>query len=138
MLARAATFAEMTAMPMAHSTRDKKPPTIFVVDPDAAVRDAISITLRANGFRVRLFGSGGEFLDRRPLVPRGCLLVEFDLLDMAGTELISRLAAARIVLPTVIMSARLRLPPGIAASLQKPFGQDELLRCLRDVKVPSI
>lgn len=110
---------------------------IFVIDHDAAVRDALSVILRAHGYAVSTFGSAGEFLDMRPAGRQGCILVEFDLADMSGTALIARLRAQRIHLPTIIMSARLRLPiaedrlpPGVAALLQKPFGQDELLHGL--------
>ncbi|MDH3661443.1 MAG: response regulator [Alphaproteobacteria bacterium] len=115
-----------------------KAATIFVVDHDAAVRDALSVTLRSSGFGVRTFGSAGDLLDTLPVTQEGCLLIEFDLQDMTGTDLIVRLHRERIALPAVIMSARLRLPvferpypSAITAILQKPFGQDELLQCLR-------
>lgn len=114
--------------------------TVFVIDHDAAVRDALSVTLRASEFGVRSFGSAGEFLDALPVGPRGCLLIEFDLADMNGTELIRLLRERRVMLPAVLMSARLRLPDigsppqtGISGVLQKPFGGDELLNCLRCV-----
>jgi FixJ family two-component response regulator len=113
-------------------------PTVVIVDQDAAVRDALSITLCASGFRVLLFESGSQLLSKRPLPERGCLLVEFDLKDIKGTDLIARLFAEQIELPAVIMSARLRwpflnerLPSGIVTILQKPFGRDELLESLR-------
>ena len=115
-----------------------KPATIFIIDHDAAVRDALSITLRSSGFGVITLGSAREFLDLLPLTQEGCLLIEFDLEDMTGAELITRLTDEHVELPAIIMSARLRLPvlaqprpSGITTILQKPFGQDELLQCLR-------
>lgn len=117
-----------------------RPATVVVVDHDAAVRDALSVTLRSSGFDVRTFSSAGGFLGALPITQAGCLLIEFDLEDMTGTDLIARLHLERIALPAVIMSARLRLPvfershpSGVTAILQKPFGQDELLQCLRRV-----
>ena len=66
------------------------------------------------------------------------MLIEYDLEDMTGIELLTRLSARRIELPAIIMSARLRplvldgrQPPGLITVLQKPFGQDALMRCLR-------
>ena len=114
------------------------PATVFVIDHDAAVRDALTITLRSTGFSVITFASAGAFLKSLPITEEGCLLIEFDLEDMTGAEFISRLADERIDLPAIIMSARLR-PPVLAethrsrvrAILQKPFGQSELLQCLR-------
>ncbi len=114
-----------------------KPPTIFVVDHDAAVRDSLSVTLTFSGFKVRGFQSGSAFLQSLPLREDGCLLVEFDLEDMTGMELIARLSDDHVSIPIVIMSARLRLPfpktefPKNVAILQKPFGRDELLNVLQ-------
>ncbi len=113
-------------------------PTIFIVDNDAAVRDALSLTLRAGGFGVAPFGSAKELLSNAPNERAGCLLIEYDLKDMTGIELVECLYARRIDFPAVIMSARLKRPvfenpgpPGIVAVLQKPFGQEALLRCIR-------
>ncbi len=113
-------------------------PTVLIIDHDAAVRDALSVLLRTSGFGVLSFESAGHFLDARPRVQRGCLLIEFDLKDMKATELIARLSAERLELPAIIMSARLHnpflkhpLPQGVTAVLQKPFGRDELIKNLR-------
>lgn len=112
--------------------------TIVVIDHDAAVRDALSVTLAAHGMDVLTYRSAGAFLRTTPPKERGCLLVEFDLADMTGTTLIDHLRAEKIMLPAIIMSARLRLPIpedrlpfGVTALLQKPFGQDELMEGLR-------
>lgn len=113
-------------------------PTVFVVDHDEAVRDSLSISLNANGFGVATFGTGSDFLKTSPLNRKGCLLVELDLADMAGTELIVRLIRRRIQMPAIIMSRRLRQPSitdpalsGIVGVLQKPFGEDAFLAMLR-------
>lgn len=102
------------------------------------MRDALSVTLRASGFSVAAYDSAGKFLGTLPVRQRGCLLIEFDLLDMTGAELVDRLHGQRNELPAIIMSARLRLPAfqtlrptAVTTILQKPFGQDELLRSVR-------
>ena len=111
--------------------------TILIVDHDAAVRDALSFTLGAGGFGVRAFSSASALLSAGSLERDDCLLVEFDLEDMTGIELLTRLNARQVNLPAIIMSARLRplvlegpRPPQIAAILQKPFGQEALFRSL--------
>jgi len=38
-------------------------PTIFIVDDDSAVRDALKLLLRSVGQAVETFGAGQEFLD---------------------------------------------------------------------------
>ncbi len=113
-------------------------PVVFIIDHDSAVRDALSVSLLSNGFDVLTFVSADHFLNTRPLVTNGCLLVELDLKDMRGTDLVAQLVSERVELPAVLMSARLRnpflnepLPSGIVTILHKPFGQDELLRSVR-------
>ena len=128
-----------SALYLANPARSRiKPPTIFVVDNDAAVRDALSLTLRAGGFCVELYGAADELLSNVSSERAGCLLIEYDLKDMTGIELVERLHARQISFPTVIMSARLKRPVfeipvalNIVAVLQKPFGQEALLRCVR-------
>ena len=130
-----------SALYLASRTQDLvKPTRVLIVDRDAAVRDALSLTLEANGFRVEPYGSAGEFLNKASVKGDSCLLIEYDLSDMTGIDLLARLSMRRIDLPAVIMSARLRplvfespKPAGIIAVLQKPFGQDALLQCLRHV-----
>ena len=114
-----------------------KPPTVYVVDHDAAVRDSLSVTLTFSGLNVCSFSSGGSFIQSLPLKQDGCLLAEFDLEDMTGMDLVARLSAERVTIPIVIMSARLRLPvskndlPKDIVILQKPFGRDQLLNVLQ-------
>ena len=113
-----------------------KPPTIYVVDHDAAVRDSLSVTLRFSGFEVRSFASGSAFVRSLPLQESGCLLVEVDLEDMSGMELIEHLDEKHLILPIILMSARLRRPiletklSDHIVILQKPFGREELLGML--------
>ena len=121
-------------------TSYRKAATVFIIDQDLAVRDALSVSLCASGFDVVTYGSAGDFLGMMPISKNGCLLIEFDLVDMTGVELVARLAEQRVDVPAIIMSARLRMPllgrscpAGISAILQKPFGQDEMLKCLHRV-----
>jgi FixJ family two-component response regulator len=111
-----------------------EPPTIFLVDGDEAVRDAVASALRAVGYRTRAFGAARPFLSAYTPGQPACLVVELDLPDMDGVELLRALAAAGHALPTIVTSRRLRrrtvadlLAPLPAVLLQKPFGVDDLL-----------
>jgi len=114
-----------------------EPPTVLVVDHDEAVRDSLSRTLHSGGFSVLAYGSAKELLGKASIKRDSCLLIEHDLKDMTGIELLARINARLIERPAIIMSARLRpliledpRPPSVVAILQKPFGRDALLRCL--------
>ena len=113
-------------------------PTVIIVDHDAAVRDALSASLGAGGYAVLTFGSANDLIKSLPLGERGCLLVEFDLGDMNGLDLVAHLSTMHLRLPAIIMSARLRrpflidpMPDGVVGFLEKPFGQDEILAKLQ-------
>ena len=120
------------------AARELGQPTIFLVDADEAVRDAVASALRAAGFRARAFGAAQPFLAAyRPGHP-ACLVVDLDLPGMDGIELLRALAAAGHVLPTIVTSRRLRRRaladlrgPLPSLVLQKPFGVDELLPLIR-------
>jgi FixJ family two-component response regulator len=113
-------------------------PTIYLVDEDDAVRDALATSLRANGHRVAAFGSARQFIDAYRRGDVGCLVVDMELFDLGAVDLLRTLAATDMALPAIITSRRLQprapvgeLPPGSILFLDKPFGVDELLRLIR-------
>ena len=118
---------------MASSARTS---TVFVVDDDDAVRDALATTLAASGFAVAPFRSAKEFIDGYRSGGPACLFVELDLPEIDGLALLRMLPDAGIDLPVIMTSRRLRLrriPHGLAAwvgILEKPFGRDELLNLI--------
>ncbi len=121
------------------SARDPEQPTIFLVDGDEAVRDAVASALQAAGFRACAFDSGQQFLAAYRPGQRACLVVDLDLPDMDGLALLRLLVADERALPTIVTSRRLRraalanvLAPLPTLLLQKPFGVDDLLPLIRD------
>lgn len=111
--------------------------TIFIIDDDDAVRDALAMALAAAGHAVAAFASARQFLDAYRGGDPGCLVVEMDLPDGGALELLRRLAAESVVPPAVVVSRRLRrrtlpgdLTPGSVLFLDKPFGIDELLHLI--------
>ena len=132
--------ATPTGVPQPYSEGPSLPdgPTIFLLDEDDAVRDALAISLRAAGHPVAAFGSGRQFIDAYRRGDPGCLVVDMDLPEGGAVGLLRSLAVARVILPAIITSRRLRrstpvgaLPSGRILFLDKPFGVDELLRLIR-------
>jgi FixJ family two-component response regulator len=112
--------------------------SIFLVDDDDAVRDALEMSLRAAGHPVAAFGSTRQFLDAYRSGSSGCLVLDMDLPDGGAVGLLRTLAVAQVAMPAIITSRRLRriqaadaLPSGCILFLDKPFGIDELLRLIR-------
>jgi two-component system, LuxR family, response regulator FixJ len=112
--------------------------TVFLVDDDDAVRDALAMSLRAAGHPVAAFASAQQFLDAYRSGSSECLVVDMDLPEGGAVGLLRTLAAERGILPAIITSRRLRripaadgLPSGSILFLDKPFGIDDLLRLIR-------
>jgi two-component system CheB/CheR fusion protein len=132
LLAKART-PEVASVPELGQPLDgRKSSTVFVVDDDAAVREATRDLLSENGYAVEVFADGEAFLqaDR----PEGCLLVDARMPGMSGLELIERLRANGVALPTIVITGSGDVPMAVEAMkagavdfIEKPIGHVELL-----------
>ena len=109
-------------------------PTVFVVDDDASVRDAVGETLRERGYATQLCASGEAFLDIYQRDQTGCLVVDARLPGMDGLALIGRLKKDSIHLPAIMITGYGDVPMAVEAMkagavdfLEKPVRQSELL-----------
>jgi len=113
-------------------------PTVFVVDPDASVRGSLEAVIRRAGWTPRTFASVGEFLTHPRRMP-SCLVVEVSHLDLAGFDLLRRIAAEREETPVVAVAAGCDISMAVRAFqagamgfLMKPLADDALLTAVRD------
>jgi len=112
----------------------EREPTVFVVDDDAAVCDALGMVLRAAGMRVETFRSAAAFLKRlRPERP-GCLVLDIRMPGMSGLELQDELHKRRIHLPIVFLTghgdvsiAVHALKKGALDFIEKPHDDERLV-----------
>ena len=113
--------------------RDNEP-TVFVVDNDEAIRDALGMLLRAAGQRVETFPSALHFLnDYRP-GRAGCLVLDIRMPGMSGLELQDELHKRRMNVPIVFLTGHGDVPMAVQALkagavdfLQKPYREQALL-----------
>jgi FixJ family two-component response regulator len=112
-------------------------PTVFVVDDDLAVREAVSLLIESAGWHPEAFASGPEFLARPRLPAPGCLVLDVVLPALDGCEL-QRLVADRADLPVIFLSGHGDVPLAVRAMragavdfLTKPFVADRLLDAIR-------
>ena len=111
---------------------------VFVVDDDAAVRDAIQSLIRSVGLYVEGFASAQDFLrSKRPDAP-GCLVLDIRLPGFSGLQLQSKLADADIRIPIVFMTGHGDIPMTVKAMkagavefLTKPFRDQDLLEAVQ-------
>ena len=108
--------------------------TVLVVDDDASVRRGLGRLLRAAGYRVELFASAQEFLERGdPAGPR-CLVLDVRMPGQSGLELHEQLVAAGRDIPVIFITGHGDIPmavqamkAGAADFLAKPFDDAVLL-----------
>jgi FixJ family two-component response regulator len=114
-------------------------PIVFVVDDDAAVRDAIKRLISSVSLRVETFGSTREFLSaKRPEAP-ACLVLDVRLPDSSGLELQRELSDANVHIPIIFITGHADVPMTVRAMkagavefLTKPFRGQELLDAIQE------
>jgi FixJ family two-component response regulator len=81
-------------------------PTVYIVDDDASVREALASLIRAVGLQAASFPTASEFL-RQPR-PEGaaCLVLDLHLPDVTGLDLQHELEASGRPIPTVFITGR--------------------------------
>lgn len=81
-------------------------PTIYIVDDDAAVQDSLRALLESANLKVETYGSGPAFLATLDKGRRGCVVLDIDLPDMDGLEVLDRLASLDVALPVILITGR--------------------------------
>jgi len=108
--------------------------TVFVVDDDEAIRDALKSLISSVGLDVQTFASAREFLQSRvPDIP-GCLVLDVRLPGLSGLDLQNELANANIHIPIIFITGHGDIPMSVRAMkagavefLTKPFREQDLL-----------
>lgn len=113
------------------------PGTVFLVDDEPELRQALARLLKAEGLDVEGFGSAPEFLARVTEDTAGCLLLDLAMPGLDGLELQERLAATGAKLGIVFLTGHGDIPTSVRAVkagaldfLTKPVRRDDLLRAV--------
>jgi two-component system, chemotaxis family, CheB/CheR fusion protein len=108
--------------------------TVFVVDDEGAVREAMRGLLQEEGWTVEVYSSGEAFLEAYRPGREGCLVVDARMPRMSGLELLERLKTTGGGPPAIMITghADVRLAvramkAGAMAFLEKPVQYDELV-----------
>ena len=111
--------------------------TVFLVDDDASIRDALSLLISLKGLRSAVFASAEDFLAVYNPSWRGCLLTDLKMQGMSGLELQDVLRERGVHLPVVVLTAhgdvnttRAALKNGAVDFLEKPVNDEVLIDVL--------
>jgi FixJ family two-component response regulator len=80
-------------------------PWIAVVDDDPSVLKALRRLLRTHAFHPKTFASAREFLTALAGGRPECLIVDLQMPEMSGLELLQHLTNTGIAIPTIIITA---------------------------------
>jgi FixJ family two-component response regulator len=87
--------------------------TVFIVDDDEAVRDALSLLLRTAGFPVRTFAGAEEFLSSYQPGWQGCVVLDVVMPARSGPDLQNEMAERDIRLPILFLTAHGTIPTAV-------------------------
>lgn len=114
-------------------------PTVFVLDDDNAVRDALSALFESCSLPVKTYESGESFLADLSADFVGCVVLDVRMPGLSGLELQSQLAAMNIPLPVIIVTGHGDLPMAVKAMkagavdfIEKPFDDEAILESVRE------
>lgn len=114
--------------------RTSSEPTVYIVDDNPAVRDAIGWLLEQVKLPAMAFASATEFLDAYHPDIAGCLVLDMRMPGMSGLDLQEKLLEIGAKLPIIIVTGHGDVPVTVRAMkagafefLQKPFSDQVLL-----------
>jgi FixJ family two-component response regulator len=117
---------------------DHNEATVFVVDDDAAVRQALSSLIRSVGLAVEAFSSAKEFLQVGPQEGPHCLVLDVRLPGISGLDFQTELERMGKHIPIIFMTGHGDIPMTVKAMkggavefLTKPIRDQDLLDAIR-------
>jgi len=111
------------------------PHSVFIIDDDPAMRDALVLMLRGAGYRARSFVSADDFLGNLPEDRSACVITDVRMPGLQGSELVGRLKSLRgetwpVIVITghgeVTLAVQL-MKAGVVDFVEKPFDPQRML-----------
>ena len=109
-------------------------PTVFIIDDDRGMRQAIHDLVESVGLRAESFATGEEFLGTRHTGRPSCLVLDVRLPQMSGLDFQRQLAETGMQIPIIFVTAHGDIPMSVRALksgavefLTKPFRDQDLL-----------
>jgi len=108
--------------------------TVFIVDDDEPVRDALRLLMKSVGHEAKTFATGDEFLISCSSGVSGCLILDIRMPGMSGLELQEKLHKRGVNIPIIFITGHGDVPMAVQAMkhgamefLQKPFREQDLV-----------
>jgi FixJ family two-component response regulator len=112
--------------------------TVFIIDDDRGMRQAIHDLVESVGLRAESFATGEEFLGTKHIGRPSCLVLDVRLPQMSGLDFQRRLAKSGLRIPIIFVTAHGDIPMSVKALksgavefLTKPFRDQDLLDAIQ-------
>jgi FixJ family two-component response regulator len=92
--------------------------TLYVVDGDPEVRESIGLLADSMGFQAAIFASGREFLEQYSAAQPGAIVLDLNLPDYDGLEILRLARGVYEHAQIVVTTASCRIPDVVAAMKQ--------------------
>jgi FixJ family two-component response regulator len=109
-------------------------PTVYIVDDDEAVRQAVGLLVKSCGRKVETYGCAEAFLEGYDAAKPGCLILDVRMPGISGLSLQSMLSEEIISLPIIIITGHGDINMAVKATkagaidfIEKPFRDQDLL-----------
>lgn len=111
--------------------------SVALVDDDAVFRDALASLLEMAGLHVEQYDSGADFLAAAATCTVACVVVDIQLGDITGIEMVRQLSDQDRRFPIIFMTGSndpvfeaQAAELGCAGFLRKPFRRDRLIEAI--------
>jgi FixJ family two-component response regulator len=113
-------------------------PTVFIIDDDRSMRQAIQDLVESVGLRAESFATGEEFLRTTHPARPSCLVLDVRLPQMSGLDFQHRLVETGNQIPIIFITSHGDIPMSVRALkagavefLTKPFREQDLLDAIQ-------
>jgi FixJ family two-component response regulator len=113
-------------------------PTVFIIDDDRGMRQAVQDLVESIGLRAESFATGQEFLNKKRTSDPSCLILDVRLPQMSGLDFQRQLTNLGVQIPIIFITAHGDVPMSVRALksgavefLTKPFRDQDLLDAIQ-------
>lgn len=79
--------------------------TVYLIDDDDSIRDAIGMLLHSANMNVQAFDTGEKFLYSNPQIERSCIISDLKMKDLDGFSLCEKLKKKGVNIPIIFLTA---------------------------------
>ena len=114
--------------------------TVFIVDDDSKIRDALQWLFESIQLPVETFISATHFLESYTFDRPGCLIIDVRMPSMGGLELLEQLKLKKCPLPVIVITGHGDIPMAVRAMkagavdfISKPFNDQYLIDLIQEI-----